>query len=1070
MKHQTIHFLLTSHLLVSAALSADVTVYSSDVPAATGSWTTADNKLTLVDSGGNFNAGGSGAGSYGGSGSNAAFDNSDGATLALTFAADAGLRRIGTIWTRSSVVISGFLADPGLAVSGGGATATYDAGTGSVTISQPWNGGTVILYEFGNPGASAGRTLTFSFAEDIGGAAGYQFALNRIVYQDSARAPSIAADLPAVTTVAEGTSTILSVTLDPGTLPLPAYLWERDALPIDGVYVTVGTGSSLSVNNAAASDGGRYRVTVTNSAGSDVSVGDLVVDLDADNDGLPNAFETDTGVYVSPGDTGTDPNDSDSDDDGLKDGDEIMARLTDPNKADSDGDGLSDGAEVNVHATEPLLADSDRDGLNDGAEVNTHLTDPKLVDSDGDGFSDGWEVNELASNPGLASSPDLDSGRNAIGIKFSSAYGARPNYLLEPGMLAGAPGYVQRNWNRSNPTIGSGTHADIAAPEPAVLVDGSGVPTSATLTFTANNLWSAENESQTTYGRLFGGYLDSSAANPNITVTVDSIPYSRYDVVVYMGSAFNSTNIGRVALNGVDYQYSFSTMVADGQQPAYVRSNDSSIFFSSSRFNPSANVVIFRGVTGPTASIIHTRINSNAGIFAIQIVEDPDGDKDGMGDFYETANSLNKLVNDAGISADSDGLSNLQEHDLGTDPNLADSDGDGLTDSGEFNEIFSNPFMSDTDRDDLADGAEVNTHGSSPVNTDSDDDGYNDGYEVNTIASNPADAGSPGGPNPPAVGIAFASQFGEQNNHPLSVETYAGVAPVRQKNWNRSFPLPTGVLTASNIDIERPNAGELADSTGNGTTMTFSLAAAGVWSDFNEQLTPYGRLYNSFAYNDAATPSVSVTLGSIPYSTYDVYVYVGADYNGRTGLVTSGSTTYSFTSGSNSTGGLSDYVETTDATGYPVANYCVFRNQSGASFSFEVVRGNNNVGLFGIQVVGASAAPEYAAWASLNAGGQGAELDFDGDGVSNGVEYFMGESGSGFTSNPKPINNVITWPKNPSVVATYVVQTSTRLTGEGSPGGWINAGTGVVDNGNSVVFTLPAGQPRTFARLKVLIP
>jgi hypothetical protein len=1070
MKLQTAHFTLTLLLSASAAMSADVTVYSSDVPAGSGSWTTADNKVTLTDSSGNFTAGGSGAGSYGGSGSNAAFDNSDGASLTLTFAADAGLRRIGAIWTRSSAVISGFLADPGLAVSGGGATATYDAGTGSVTISQPWNGGTVILYEFANPGASAGRTLTFSFAEDTGGAAGYQFALNRIVYQDSAQAPSIAAGLPAVTTVAQGTATTLSVTLDPGTLPLPAYLWERDALPIDGVYVTVGTGSTFSVNNAAASDGGRYRVTVTNTAGSDVSTGDLVVDLDADNDGLPNTFETNTDVYVSPTDTGTDPNDSDSDDDGLLDGDEVATHLTNPNVADSDSDGLSDGAEVNDHTTNPLVADSDSDGLNDGAEVITHLTDPKTVDSDGDGFSDGWEVNELASNPKLASSPDLSSGRNAIGIKFSSGFGDRPNHLLEPGMFAGAPTYVQRNWNRSDPTVGSGTQADIAAPTAGVLVDGSGTPTSATLSFSANNLWSANNESQTTYGRLFSGYLDSNAANPSITVTVDSIPYARYDVVVYMGSAFNSANIGRVGLNGVDYQYSFSTVVANGEAPAYVRSTDSSTYFGSSRFNPSANVVVFRGITGPSASIIHTRINSNAGIFAIQIVEDPDGDNDGMGDFYETANSLNKLVNDAGISADADGFTNLEEHDLGTDPNLADSDGDGLSDSAEFNDILSNPFMADTDRDDLSDGAEVNTHGSSPVNTDSDDDGYNDGHEVNAISSNPADAESPGGPNPPAVGIAFASQFGEQINRAFSVDTYAGVAAVRQKNWNRSFPLPTGVLTASNIDIEKPTAGELTDSAGVSTAMTLSLAAAGVWSDFNEQMTPYGRLYNSFAYNDAATPNISVTLGAIPYPTYDVYVYVGADFNGRTGLVTSGSTSYSFTTGSNSTGGLSDYVETTDATGYPVANYCVFRNQSGASFSFDVVRGNNNVGLFGIQVVGASAAPIYAAWAAINAGGQGAALDFDGDGVSNGVEYFMGESGSGFTANPKPVNNVVTWPKNPAAVATYVIQTSTNLADEGSPGGWINAVTGVVDNGNSVAFTLPAGGPRAFARLKVLIP
>lgn len=1064
------HIILLSFIATPATMAAEITVYASDVPAASSSWTTADSKMTIADSGGNFNSGGGGTGSYGGSGGNAGFDNSDGATMSLTFAADSGLRQIGAIWTRSSAVISGFLADPGLSVSGGGATATYDSGTGTVTISQPWNGGAVILYNFANPGASAGQTLTFTFAEDIGGAAGYQFSLNRIVYQDSAQAPSIATGLPATTTVIEGGNTTLAVSLNPGTLPLATYLWEKDAPPIDGVYTTVGTAATFTITNAAPASVGRYRVTITNSAGSDASTGDLAVDSDPDNDGLPNAYETNTDVYVSTTDTGTDPNDSDSDNDGLLDGSEVSTHLTNPNIADSDSDGLSDGAEVNTHATNPLIADSDGDGLNDGAEVATHLTNPKLLDTDGDGFSDGWEINVLASNALIATSPNLDSGRNAIGIKFSSAYGDRPGYLLEPTMYAGAPDYMQRNWNRTDPNIGSGTEADIAAPSAGVLVDDNGSATSATVNFSSNNLWSANNESQTPYGRLFSGYIDSSAANPNITVTVDSIPYSRYDVVVYMGSAANSNNIGRVTLNGTDYQYSLASIVVDGQTPSYVQSNDSSTYFSSSRFNPPANVVIFRGVAGSSASITHTRINSNAGVFAIQIVEDLDGDGDGMGDSYETANMLNKLVDDANVSADTDGLTNLQEHDLGTNPNLADTDGDGLSDSVEFTDIQSNPFIVDTDGDGLADGAEVSSHGTSPVNTDSDDDGYNDGYEVNIISSNPANAESPGGPNPPAVGIAFASLSGEQNNHAFSANTYAGVATVRQKNWNRTFPLPTGALTASVLDIEKPTVGQLTDSAGNSSPMTLSLSSAGVWSDFNEQLTPYGRLYNSFAYNDTGTPNISVTLGAIPYPAYDVYVYVGADFNGRTGSVTSGATTYSFTTGSNTTVEQSDYVETTDSSGFPVANYCVFRNQSGASFSFDVVRGNNNVGLFGIQVVQASASPTYSTWAATNAGGQAAGLDFDGDGVSNGIEYFMGATGSGFTTTPTPINNLLTWPKDPAALATYVVQTSTNLAPEGSPGGWTTAPSGVVDNGTSVVYNLPLGNQKIFVRLKVFIP
>ena len=50
---------------------------------------------------------------------------------------------------------------------------------------------------------------------------------------------------------------------------------------------------------------------------------------------------------------------------------EKMIANTDPNDADSDDDGLNDGDEVNTHGTDPNDADSDDDGLNDGDEVAT---------------------------------------------------------------------------------------------------------------------------------------------------------------------------------------------------------------------------------------------------------------------------------------------------------------------------------------------------------------------------------------------------------------------------------------------------------------------------------------------------------------------------------------------------------------------------------------------------------------------------------------------------------------------------------------------------------------------------
>jgi len=87
---------------------------------------------------------------------------------------------------------------------------------------------------------------------------------------------------------------------------------------------------------------------------------------DADSDGLLDLYEMDTGVYVSPTDAGTDPLDSDTDDDELSDGDEVNTHSTDPLDPDMDDDGLSDGQEV-AQGSDPLSADPDADDICDGS-------------------------------------------------------------------------------------------------------------------------------------------------------------------------------------------------------------------------------------------------------------------------------------------------------------------------------------------------------------------------------------------------------------------------------------------------------------------------------------------------------------------------------------------------------------------------------------------------------------------------------------------------------------------------------------------------------------------------------
>jgi outer membrane protein OmpA-like peptidoglycan-associated protein len=128
---------------------------------------------------------------------------------------------------------------------------------------------------------------------------------------------------------------------------------------------------------------------------------------DTDGDGLRDGEEVN--VYK------TNPVMADTDGDGLSDGDEVFKYKTDPLNPDTDGDGLTDGDEVLKHKTDPLKADTDGDGLKDGEEVNIYKTDPLNPDTDGDGLTDGEEVKSYRTDP---LNPDTDGGTVDDGIEI----------------------------------------------------------------------------------------------------------------------------------------------------------------------------------------------------------------------------------------------------------------------------------------------------------------------------------------------------------------------------------------------------------------------------------------------------------------------------------------------------------------------------------------------------------------------------------------------------------------------------------------------------------------------------
>lgn len=98
----------------------------------------------------------------------------------------------------------------------------------------------------------------------------------------------------------------------------------------------------------------------------------------------------------------------------------------------------------------------------------------------------------------------------------------------------------------------------------------------------------------------------------------------------------------------------------------------------------------------------------------------------------------------AQTDSDGDGLSDLEEEQLATFPDLADSDRDGLSDWREVAMENTDPLNVDTDGDGLTDSEELLRFLTNPNNADSDGDSNSDFIEL-TIGSDPWDAQSSAG-------------------------------------------------------------------------------------------------------------------------------------------------------------------------------------------------------------------------------------------------------------------------------------------------------------------------------------
>ena len=236
------------------------------------------------------------------------------------------------------------------------------------------------------------------------------------------------------------------------------------------------------------------------------------------------------------------------------------------------------------------------------------------------------------------------------------------------------------------------------------------------------------------------------------------------------------------------------------------------------------------------------------------------------------------------------------------------------------------------------------------------------------------------------------------------------------------------------------NGGVIPD----GSTYAVSLEGATSWIKQSVTLNP-GQYQLRF---DAATPLLQALAANPIYASLDG---VNFSFNGSTNAFSPTLNYVRYTSDVFTVTTAGTY-ELKIAANNPAGGY------SGSSAVANVVLGTEL---------------SYGSWAANKAGGQAANLDWDNDGVPNGVEFFM-NAAPGFTSNPTlDATNKVTWINGGKIPSAdygtqFVVQTSSDLVtwDDVTEGDMEQNGT---NTASSLSYTLdPANNPaKQFVRLKV---
>ena len=410
-----------------------------------------------------------------------------------------------------------------------------------------------------------------------------------------------------------------------------------------------------------------------------------------------------TGLLFSTQGGGVNPTEVDTDGDGMTDLWENsygLNSLFDDSAQDGDGDGLSNIQEFAL-LTNPVNMDSDRDGLSDGDENGQYSTNPLLADTDGDGYLDGFEINNGGDPLSSANYPG-SSAHQSFGRTLAWNVNSSSGWMLGGGGqslgLVGQPYWAGVTSHQSivNRSGFLGAIGDAGSGSSGVDADNDGLPDAWEQTYGFNPLVADS------AGDLDGDGLSNleeytANSNPNLSDTDGDGVGDAQEVNLYFSDPtmedtdgdgytdFEEVSAGTSASSAVEYPdwnvtlvvYQSSLHVQNVAGGWHVHSGNATSFSSIGSFSspPVTTSGDFSNLTGFTFLTNPPLMDPSSS----------DSDGDGLPDTWESVYGLSVTQANASDDQDGDTLSNLVEFQQGTNPNISDTDEDGLSDGDEVN-------------------------------------------------------------------------------------------------------------------------------------------------------------------------------------------------------------------------------------------------------------------------------------------------------------------------------------------------------------------------------------------------